>query len=172
MSTAVSSTTAAVGAAQPLTTRGRTQVTTRALTRVIGALAATALGVSVGSISVALTDHNGSLAVSIRGPIRVVSLARAEGDDNAVLRTGGTVLERAARAQQSIKNDASGITGSVIDSVTIRLTGVDIQAHAVVGAGLAGVGLSAVALGRLAVRRRGSLAQRGVEKVAAQGLAQ
>ncbi|MEF2978991.1 hypothetical protein [Subtercola sp. YIM 133946] len=107
--------------------RGRTQVTARALTRVVTALAATALDVAPSRVSVSLSDHDGALAVSISSPIRVVSLNQIGGDDNAVLRSGGTVLERAERAQSVVREQAQYLTGSSIHSVTIRLNGAEIR---------------------------------------------
>jgi hypothetical protein len=106
---------------------GRTRITARALNRLVAAVAAEALGVSARAVSVDLTDSAGKLAVTVRSPLRVASLARVQDDRALVERTGGTLLERAAAAQQQIRARASALSGSSIDTVTVRLTGVDIQ---------------------------------------------
>ncbi|TIH33585.1 hypothetical protein D4765_14710 [Subtercola vilae] len=106
---------------------GRTRITSRALNRVVTAVAADALGVEVRSVSVDLADEAGQLVVTVRSPLRVVSLTRVQDDLSLVARTSGTILERAAAAQQQIRRQAADLTGSEIARVVIRLTGVDIR---------------------------------------------
>lgn len=108
-------------------TQGRTRVTSKALNRVIGAVAADALGVDAKSVSIDLADTEGRLAVIVRSPLRVVSLTRVQDDAAIVARTGGSLLERAAAAQQLILSRSADLTGSAISTVTVRLTGVDVQ---------------------------------------------
>ncbi len=92
----------------------------------ITALAAEALQVSTSQVAIALSDRAGALVVAIHAPIRVVSLHEVHGDPSVVSRSGGTVLDRAERAQLTVRTQAQQLTGSVIDSVTVRLTGVEI----------------------------------------------
>ncbi|WP_199176512.1 hypothetical protein [Subtercola sp. Z020] len=106
---------------------GRTRITEKALNRLVAAVAAEALGVSARAVSVDLADSAGKLAVTVRSPLRVASLSRVQDDRTLVERTGGTLLERAAAAQQQIRARATALSGSSIDTVTVRLTGVDIQ---------------------------------------------
>jgi hypothetical protein len=108
-------------------TDGRTRVTAKALNRLVAAVAAEALGVPARVVSVDLTDSAGKLAVTVRSPLRVVSLTRVQDDRSLVARTGGTLLERAAAAQQQIRSRAAELSGSAISNVTVRLTGIDIQ---------------------------------------------
>lgn len=106
---------------------GRTRITAKALNRLVAAVAADALGVAAGAVSVDLADTAGQLAVTVRSPLRVVALSRVQDDRGIVARTGGTLLERAAAAQQQIRSRAATLSGSKISTVTVRLTGVDVQ---------------------------------------------
>ncbi|RFA23348.1 hypothetical protein [Subtercola boreus] len=108
---------------------GRTRVTAKALNRVIAAVAAEALGVDASSVSIDLADSAGALTVTVRSPLRVVSLGRVQDDRGIVARTGGTLLERAAVAQTEIRRRASDLSGSNISTVTVRLTGIDVQSE-------------------------------------------
>lgn len=106
--------------------RGRTRVTARAIDRVATAVAAEELGVAPRSVSVAVSDDKGLLELVVDSPLRVPSLSRVRDDPEAVAFGGGTVLERAARAQDGIRGRVSELTGSRVSRVTIRLTGVSI----------------------------------------------
>ena len=107
--------------------RGRTRITSRALDRVASAVSADALGVDVKSVSVDLADGDGMLRLTVTAPIRVVSLARVHQGSAVIARTGGTVLERAALAQENIRSGVASLTGYSIGSVIVRLSGADIQ---------------------------------------------
>lgn len=107
----------------PAAPRGRTTISSRALDRVAAAVSAEALGVDTGQVSVDLADHAGDLAIAVRSPIRVPPLRRIQADASAVERSGGTLLERAAQAQEQIGTRVGALTGSSVARVTVRLTG-------------------------------------------------
>ncbi|MBF4550953.1 hypothetical protein [Pseudoclavibacter sp. VKM Ac-2888] len=111
------------GAAQ----RGTTRLTAKALTRVASAVAGDALGVDAGNVNVDLDDHNGKLALRVRTPIRVPSLARIREQPNALARSGGPLLERVENAKTTIRDRVQSLTGSHVDQVTVRVTGLDIK---------------------------------------------
>jgi uncharacterized alkaline shock family protein YloU len=111
------------GAAQ----RGRTRITSKALNRVVSAVTGDALGVDSGRVGVDLADRDGLLGLTVTTPIRVVSLARIESDASVVGRSGGTIIDRSRQAQETIRDRVTEITGSSIDSVTVKVSGVDIQ---------------------------------------------
>ena len=115
--------TTAAGAAQ----LGRNRITSKALNRVVSAVTADELGVNAGKIGVDLGDHEGALSLTITTPIRVVSLDRVQSDTSVVARSGGSILDRTARAQETIRTKVSSLTGSSIARVTVRVSGVDIQ---------------------------------------------
>jgi hypothetical protein len=111
---------------QTTDTRGRTRVTARAIDRVATAVAADELGVAPRSVSVAVSDDRGLLELVIDSPLRVPSLSRVRDDPETVTLGGGTVLDRAARAQNGIRSRVAELTGSRVSRVTVRLTGVSI----------------------------------------------
>ncbi|RFA12197.1 hypothetical protein B7R22_17370 [Subtercola boreus] len=106
---------------------GHTRITARALNHLIAAVAAEALGVAARSVSIDLADEAGKLTVTVRSPLRVVSLPHVTREPGIVARTGGTLLDRATAAQQQIRSRAAALSGSDISAVTVRLTGIDIQ---------------------------------------------
>lgn len=107
--------------------RGRTRITAKALNRVVSAVTADALGVGTARVRVDLDDQDGLLVLTVTTPIRVVSLERVRTQKDALRRAGGSVLDRAARAQEIIRDRVNGLTGSSIGRVTVRISGVDIQ---------------------------------------------
>jgi hypothetical protein len=109
--------------ALPAAQRGRTTISSRALDRVAAAVSAEALGVGSGQVSVDLSDHSGDLAIAVRSPIRIPPLRRIQADPATLERSGGTLLERAAQAQEQIGSRVGELTGSSVGSVTVRLTG-------------------------------------------------
>jgi hypothetical protein len=106
---------------------GRNRITAKALNRVVAAVTADALGVKASRVGVDLADDQGRLALTVTTPIRVVSLARVQAGPGVVGRTGGSVADRAAAAQETIRDRVSLITGSAVGRVTVRLTTADIQ---------------------------------------------
>lgn len=107
--------------------RGRTRIASRALNRVVSAVAADALGVDASKVDVALTDHRGELVLSVATPVRVVSLRSIQRNPELVGRSGGTLLERSARAQEQIRGRVSDLTGYRIARVAVRLKAADIR---------------------------------------------
>jgi uncharacterized alkaline shock family protein YloU len=107
--------------------RGRTKIAPRALDRVVSAVTADALGVTVKTIDVDLEDNGGSLSLIVTTPIRVPSLDRILRDADVVTRTGGSVLDRARVAQETIRTRVQSLTGSTVDRVVVTITGIDIK---------------------------------------------
>ncbi|TFB86325.1 hypothetical protein E3O44_12010 [Cryobacterium algoricola] len=107
--------------------RGRTTVSTRALSRLVSAVAADALEVSMVTVGTTITDDRGSLALTVSAPIPILSLTGVARDPLIVPRYGGTILERAEQARQHIHHRAGELTGSVVSRVCVRLTGVVIK---------------------------------------------
>lgn len=107
--------------------RGRNRITSRALNRVVAAVTADALGVKASRVGVDLADEKGLLVLTVTTPIRVVSLRRVHDGVGVVDRSGGSILDRAARAQEIIRDRVTEITGSAIGRVVVRLSGADIQ---------------------------------------------
>ncbi|TFD32029.1 hypothetical protein E3T40_13245 [Cryobacterium sp. TMT1-19] len=126
--TTLSSETAARHTLSPTTLKnGWTTVSTRALNRLVCAVAADALGVDPSAVGAELTDDQGNLALTVSAPIRVVALTRVHRDPSIVTRTGGTILERAEHARQHIHYQVGELTGSTLSRVTVRLTDADIR---------------------------------------------
>jgi len=111
--------------------RGRNRITAKALNRVVAAVTADALGVKAARVGVDLSDEKGMLVLTVSTPIRVVSLDRirtATGSGEGVVqRSGGSIVDRAAEAQEIIRDRVNALTGSAIGRVTVRLTAADIQ---------------------------------------------
>jgi hypothetical protein len=110
------------------TPAGRNRITRKALTQIVTAVSASALGVAFKSVSIGLNDDEGALAIAVSSPIRIPSLREVTGDAAAVERSGGTILARAAAAQVQIRDRVTELTGSSVTTVTVRLTGADITA--------------------------------------------
>lgn len=108
------------------TTAGRNRITRKALTQVVSAVSASALGVGLKSVTIGLGDDDGALSITVSSPIRLPSLRDVSRDATAVDRAGGTILARAAAAQIQIRERVMELTGSTVSTVTVRLTGPDI----------------------------------------------
>lgn len=106
--------------------RGRTTVTSRALSRVTAVVAAEALGIAPRSVHVDLSDQDGLLAIRVSAPARIPALARMRDDPSLVAHGGGTLLERAAKARTTIGDRVTELTGTVVARVAVDLTGVEI----------------------------------------------
>ena len=106
---------------------GRNRITSRALNRVVAAVTADALGVEASRVGVDLADEKGLLVLTVTTPIRVVSLNRVAEERAAVERAGGSIVSRAARAQETIRDRVNALTGSAVARVTVRLSAADIQ---------------------------------------------
>ena len=103
--------------------RGSTRITKRAMTRVVSAVAAEALGVRPSQVSVDLADADGQLDLTVRAPIRVLPLGLTPADAP----DDGTILHRTERAQQEIRGTVADLTGAQIAGVVVRLTGARIR---------------------------------------------
>ncbi len=125
MSTALPST--AGVAAGRTTTAGRTRITAGALTQVVSAVTGDALGVPAKRVDVVLSDRAGALDVLARSPMQVVSIATMRETPSALARSGGSLLDRCAVAEQEIRARVETMTGYTIRAVTIRVTGVHVE---------------------------------------------
>ena len=123
----MSTTVAAPAPAQQSTVRGRTRITSTALQRVVGAVAGDALGVEAKHVDTTLTDHGGTLDLTVHAPITVISIARLQAEPEALERSGGSILDRCAAAEHTIRDRISTMTGYTIRRVTVRLTDIRIQ---------------------------------------------
>lgn len=114
------------------TSRGHTQISSRAMTRVVSAVAAEALGVAPGQVSVDLEESAGSLDVTVRTPLKAVpdepgDAADSTGaDSTGADSTGSTGSDssetRTGQAQQQVRDTVGELTGVPIGDVTVRLT--------------------------------------------------
>ena len=91
---------------------GRNRVSAKALSRVVSAITADAMGVAAKDVAVDLADDNGLLGVRASTPIRVRPLGRSQ----------ESVLDRAADTQSVIRDRMLALTGSSVGSVSVRLT--------------------------------------------------
>lgn len=108
-------------------TRGRTVVTARAIERVVRAVTADQFGVAAKQVTADLTDEGGRLDLAVRTPIRVVSIGRVQDDPGSIGRSGGTIVERAARSEAAIIEQVGSITGSTVHRLALRFTEADIK---------------------------------------------
>ncbi|WP_120338619.1 hypothetical protein [Cryobacterium soli] len=115
------------GATVILHRRGSTRITARAMTRVVSAVAADALGVRPSQVSVRLADADGGLDLTVRAPIRVLPLDDSTLDAAADSPADGTILDRTDRAQHQIRGTVADLTGAEIAGVVVRLTGARIR---------------------------------------------
>ena len=104
----------ALASAQP----GRTHITSRAMTQLVSAVAAAALGVRPRQVSVDLEGTQDRLDLTVRVPLRVLppEWAAADAGDES------QDLTRTERAQRQIRSEAAELTGSEIGRVTVRVT--------------------------------------------------
>jgi hypothetical protein len=107
--------------------RGRTVITARAIELVVRAVTAEQFGVEPRAVSADLTDEGGKLDLSVRTPIRVVSIGRLQDDGRAVERSGGSIIERATRSETAIIEQVGTITGSTVSRLALRFTSAEIR---------------------------------------------
>ena len=105
---------------------GRTRITSRALNRVVSQVTSEELGVEPRKVGVELDDDGGALTLTVKAPMHVVSLRKAMDDPGAVTRSGGSLMDRAGRAQENIHDRIRSMTGSDISRIFLRLTTADI----------------------------------------------
>ena len=112
------------------TSRGRTQITPRALTRVVTAVAADALGVQHSQVSVDLATSAGSLDITVRTPIKALAgepdspapHSPAAGDSGDGDSGDSDIQSRTDEAQQHVRATVAELTGLPLGGVTVRLT--------------------------------------------------
>ena len=102
--------------------RGRTSISSKALTRVVAAVSGEILGVSAQEVRVELSDNGGRLQLTIHSPVRTVSLDRVVTDPNVIGRAGGTLMERGEQAQHHIGGQVTAMTGYRIAHVIVNMT--------------------------------------------------
>ncbi|MDQ1131201.1 hypothetical protein [Microbacterium sp. SORGH_AS_0888] len=90
---------------------GRVVVTAAAYQRVLGAVAADALGVPRRVPRVRVSDEAGSLRAEVRSPVRV--------------RAGETVLALARDASARVQEEGSRLTGAAVATGHIHITAVE-----------------------------------------------
>lgn len=107
--------------------RGRTVIAARAIEKVVRAVTADQFGVEAKRVSADLTDDGGRLDLAVRTPIRVVSIGRLQDDPQSVARSGGSITDRAGRAESTIVDQVVAITGSTVSKLALRFTSADIR---------------------------------------------
>jgi len=101
------------------TAPGLSSISSRALERTAGAVAAGALGVDVSAVRVRLADESGELGVSVTAPLRVAALRSDVPSEG--------ILTRVQAARHGIRDELSAITGRSIGTVSVAITRADIR---------------------------------------------
>lgn len=105
--------------------RGRTTVTSRALSRVVCAVTADIFDIAARAVDVDLSDQDGLLALTIRTPVRVDALNGIRPSAVVTETSDAGLLQQVADAQTTIRERVSTLTGSEVVHVTIRVTGIE-----------------------------------------------
>jgi len=95
-------------------TAGRDRFTAIALEHLARAVAADELGVTVRDVTARVRDHRGALAIAVRTPIAIPSLAVSAAEH---------LTTRLSGAGAAIRARLGALTGLVVDRVDIRATG-------------------------------------------------
>ncbi|GAA3291916.1 hypothetical protein ACFFON_00420 [Arthrobacter citreus] len=106
---------------------GHNRISTQALTSTAKAAAAEFFDVPPSAIRVAWSDDQGMLAMSLSLPVSLPALNRIAADPGLIARSGGSVWDRAHAAKPFLKDKVTGLTGSLVSRVDIRVTGVQIS---------------------------------------------
>lgn len=106
---------------------GRTRITTRALTVLITAVASDTLHVDAGDVGVALGDDHGLLAIRLDVRLPAAPLNPIARGASLVEHEGGSLLDRAERAETAIAERVASLTGLRIGHITMRITGIRAQ---------------------------------------------
>lgn len=104
------------------TARGRTQIGTRAVSQVVSAIAAEALGVRRRQVSVNLADSAGVVDVTVRAPRRALPGAATETDAATDAAEDAAELARTEHTRAQVRSAAGELTGIRVGAVTVRLT--------------------------------------------------
>lgn len=99
---------------------GHTRITARALTRAIEAITADAFGVPPGTVTVNLRDVQGHLGITAGVPLSVPSLP----DGSVPGNPESGIYARASRARKEIIRQTGLLTGTAVERVDIRVTGI------------------------------------------------
>jgi hypothetical protein len=117
------------------TPRGYTRVSSRAMSRVVSALAAEALGVAAPQVTVDLAENGGALDITVRVPVRALpgqddraEVQGSEGQGGAA--QGGAAQSseddnlqaRASQSEEHIRSTTGELTGARVNDVSVRLT--------------------------------------------------
>jgi len=102
---------------------GHNRVSTQALTSLAQAAAAEQFGVRPSEVRATWADDAGLLALSIVSPIAVPDLGSISSPSD-VAQAGGSVWERASAAKAAILRSVSGLSGTHLSGVDIRISGV------------------------------------------------
>lgn len=94
---------------------GHTRVNAQALTATARAVAANVFGVEVGLVRAFLRDDAGYLALTVHLPLPLSGTAGT---------AGSTVLDRVRDRRAEIGEQFSGLTGSLVSRVDVRVTGI------------------------------------------------
>jgi hypothetical protein len=132
------------------TPRGHTRVSSRAVSRVVSALAAEALGVAARQVTVDLAENGGALDITVRVPVRVLpgqeDRTDAHGSDAQGSEPQGSEAQgsaaqgseaqgseaqgsdddklqaRATQAEEHIRSTTGELTGARVNDVSVGLT--------------------------------------------------
>lgn len=102
-------------------------ITARAIEKIVRAATAEQFGVDAKRVSADLTDDAGRLDLAVSTPIRVIPIGRVQDDPGSIARSGGSITERANRAEPAIIEQVSTITGSTVSRLALRFTTADIK---------------------------------------------
>lgn len=106
------------GAAERSLHSGRIVVHPRVLEKVTQEVAANALQVERGSVSVEVSEGSRGIAVRLTAPLPVPDL-----DDTDAIRSGPSVVERVARIQEQTRDRVSALVGRDVTRVDVAITG-------------------------------------------------
>jgi hypothetical protein len=112
------------------TPRGYTRVSSRAMSRVVSALAAEALGVAAPQVTVDLAENGGALDITVRVPVRALpgeddraEVQGSEGQGSEVQGSEDANLQaRASQSEEHIRSTTGELTGARVNDVSVRLT--------------------------------------------------
>ncbi|MBT2500599.1 hypothetical protein J7E25_15995 [Agromyces sp. ISL-38] len=92
------------------------------MTRAAEAIAADTLGVGRKDLSVSLAGARGGLALQVETLLSVPDL-----DDDAAVDAAGSILDRLASAQATIRDRAAEVLGRDVVRVNIRISGAQVN---------------------------------------------
>lgn len=102
---------------------GRTRITRRALSALVAAVATETLGVDDGDVGVTLGDDRGLLTITLDACLPVVPLRSMMRNSSLLEIAGGSLLDRATRAEAAIAHRVASLTGLRVGHITMRIVG-------------------------------------------------